>query len=100
MIGELLGEVGVGDLGLSGLVILIMLAILTGKLVPQKTLDRANQNADKWQEAYMTQQKINAELAATTSELLAGQRASTHALQEIQAMGAYATAQRRAEEAN
>jgi CheY-specific phosphatase CheX len=99
VLGDLLGDVAVGDVGLSSLVVLGVLAILTGKLVPKSTLDTANKTAEKMTEAYMTQQQINQELAGSVGELLASQRASTHALQEIQAAGAYALAQRKAEEA-
>ncbi len=98
MLTELLGTIPLGDLGLSGVVLLIVVAILTGKLVPKSTLDQANANSAKWQDAYMTQQEINAVNSRTAADLLAGQRASLHALQEIQAAGAYALSQRRSEE--
>lgn len=94
---EILGDIALGDVSLSGLVVLFVLAILWGKLVPKSTLDNANANAAKWQDVAMTQQQTIVEHTAILSELVAGQRASTHALQEIQAAGAYALAQRKAE---
>lgn len=96
--GDLLGTVALGDVGLSGLVMLFVLAILWGKLVPKSTLDNALANGEKWQEFGMTQQQIAVEHGATLAELVAGQRASTHALQEIQAAGAYALSQRKNDE--
>lgn len=98
MIAELLGGLPLGDIGLTGLAILYTLAVMTGKLVPKSTMDKAEKNSDKWQEAYMTQQAVNVEHSGSLGELLASSRATTHALQEIQAAGSYAMAQRRIEE--
>lgn len=95
MLGDLLGGIALGDVGLSGLVILFVLAILTGKLVPKSTLDNERENSKTWREVATTQQAINGEHSASLSELLSSSRATTHALQEIQAAGAYALAQRR-----
>ena len=94
---ELLGGIALGDVSLSGLVVLFVLAILWGKLVPKSTLDNAVANGAKWQELAVTQQQISIEHTAILSELVSSQRASTHALQEIQAAGAYALAQRKSE---
>lgn len=94
---ELLGGIALGDISLSGLVVLFILAILWGKLVPKSTLDSAVANAEKWQELAVTQQQISIEHTAILAELVAGQRTSTHALQEIQAAGAYALAHRKDE---
>lgn len=95
MLEELLSGVPIGDIGISGLVVLFILAILTGRLVPKSTLDNEKENSKTWREVAATQQAVNAEHSASLSELLAGQRASLHALQEIQAAGAYALAQRK-----
>ena len=98
MLSDLLGGLALGDIGLSGVVILFVLAIMTGRLVPKSTLDNSNANGSKWQEAYMTQQQINSEHSASLSELLASSRATTHALIEIQAAGAYAISQKKSAE--
>lgn len=100
MLSDLLGGVAIGDVGLSGLVVLFVLGILTGRLVPKSTLDASNANGSKWQEAYMTQQQINSEHSASLSELLASSRATTHALTEIQAAGRYAMSQQQAKAAD
>ena len=94
---ELLGGIALGDISLSGLVVLFVLAILWGKLVPKSTLDNAVANGDKWQELAMTQQQISIEHTAILGDIVSSQRASTHALQEIQAAGSYALAQRKNE---
>ena len=96
--GDLLGSLALGDIGVTGLVVLFVLAILWGKLVPKSTLDNANANAAKWQEIAMSSQPILIEHTGILTELVAGQRASVHALQEIQAAGAYALAQRKSED--
>jgi hypothetical protein len=95
VLADLLGGIALGDIGLSGLVMLFVLGILAGKLVPKSTLDSAREEAKTWREVASTQQQVNAQHSASLSELLAGQRASLHALQEIQAAGAYALSQRK-----
>jgi len=96
-VNDLLGGLALGDISLSGLVVLFVLSILWGKLVPKSTLDNAVANSDKWQELAVTQQQISSEHTAILQELVSGQRASVHALQEIQAAGAYALAHRAVE---
>jgi len=93
-VNDILGGLALGDISLSGLVVLFVLAILWGKLVPKSTLDTAIATADKWQELAVTQQQISIEHTGILQELVSGQRASVHALQEIQAAGAYALAHR------
>lgn len=87
MLSDLLGGVAVGDIGLSGIVILIVLMILGGKLVPRSTLEQAREDAKTWREAHDRQQEINRVQHDTNSELLNLARASHHALSELQLLG-------------
>lgn len=87
MIAELLGGVPLGDIGLSGIVILIVLMILTDKLVTRKRLEEAREDAKVYRIAAETQQAVNAENKESLKELLSLARASHHALSEIQSLG-------------
>lgn len=87
VLGELLGGVALGDIGLSGIVILIILMILTDKLVTRKRLEEAREDAKAYRAAAETQQAVNATNAESLKELLNLARASQHALSEIQSLG-------------
>lgn len=87
MIADLLGGVPLGDIGLSGIVILIVLMILTDKLVTRKRLEEAREDAKVYRAAAETQQAVNAEFKDSLKELLSLGRATHHALSEIQSLG-------------
>lgn len=87
MLNELLGNVPLGDVGLSGIVILIVLMILTDKLVTRRRLEEAREDGKAYRTAFETQQQINGELKASVQELLPLARATHHALTSIQSLG-------------
>lgn len=87
VISELLGGVALGDIGLSGIVILIVLMILTDKLVTRKRLEEAREDAKAYRNAAETQQAVNATNTESLKELLTLARATHHALSEIQSLG-------------
>lgn len=86
MIGDLLGGVAIGDIGLSGIVILIVLMILTDRLVTRRRLEEAREDVKTYRAAAETQQAVNAAHADSLHELLSLARTSNHALTEIQAV--------------
>lgn len=92
MLAELLGNIPLGDIGLSGIVILVILMILTDRLVTRKRLEECREDGDGWRNVALKQQEINVEQGATLRELLSYAQASDHALRSIQAMGAAAFA--------
>lgn len=87
MLNELLGGVALGDLGLSGIVILIILMILTDRLVTRKRLEEAREDAKAWRTSAETKDAINGELKAAVLEILPLARATHHALTSIQSLG-------------
>lgn len=89
MLNELLGGVAVGDIGLSGIVILIVLMILTDRLVTRRRLEEAREDARTYRSAAEKQQLVNATNADSLRELLELGRATHHALTEIQALGQF-----------
>jgi hypothetical protein len=87
VLNELLGGVALGDLGLSGIVILVILMILTDRLVTRKRLEESREDGKGWRTSAETQQAINGELKAAVQELLTLARATHHALTSIQSLG-------------
>lgn len=87
MLNDLLGGIALGDIGLSGIVILIILMILTDRLVTRKRLQEAREDARAWRTSAETQQAINGELKAAVLEILPLARATNHALTSIQSLG-------------
>lgn len=85
-LSELLGGVALGDVGLSGIVILVVLMILTDRLVTRKRLEESREEAAAWRTSAETKDAVNAEHWSALQELLALARTSAHALQEIQAV--------------
>lgn len=92
MLTELLGAIPLRDVGLSTIVILIIIMILTDRLVTRKRLEEAREDGAGWRSVALTQQEINGEFKATLNELVSLGQASDHALRSIQAMGAAAFA--------
>lgn len=87
MLNDLLGGIALGDIGLSGIVILVILMILTDRLVTRKRLQEAREDAKAWRTSAETQQAINGELKAAVLEILPLARATNHALTSIQSLG-------------
>lgn len=91
-LSELLGTVALGDLGLTGIVALVILMILTDRLVTRKRLEEAREDGAGWRSVALTQQEINGEFKATLNELISLAKSTDHALRSIQSMGAAAFA--------
>lgn len=87
MISDLLGGVALGDIGLSGIVILVVLMILTDRLVTRKRLEEQRDETKAWRTAAETKDAVNAEYKESLKELLSLARATHHALTEIQHLG-------------
>lgn len=73
------------DLGLTGLVTLTVLMILTGKLVPKANLDRQVQETDYWRTTANKSKETNLKLATSLQELTEAARLSEHVMSAIQA---------------
>lgn len=100
MLNELLGGVALGDLGLSGIVILIILMILTDRLITRKRLEEAREDAKAWRTSSETKDAIIVELKGAVVEILPLARATHHAITSIQSLGrAYTQQQDSPEEA-
>jgi hypothetical protein len=84
---DLLGGISIGSIGQSGLNVITILLILSGKLVPKSTLDNARADGQTWRGAHDKQQEINRVQSDALAELLTLARADHHALTEIQALG-------------
>lgn len=97
MLSDLLGGIALGDVGLSGLVVLFVLSIYFGRLVTKNVYENAREDAKTWRQVALTAQQTAETNSASLQELLSSSRATTHALQEIQAAGAYALSQRKRE---
>lgn len=67
--GELFG-INVADGGAIGLLILVFLFVLTGKLVPRKTHEDALADRDNWRAAYLQSEVARREEHEQTGELL------------------------------
>lgn len=87
MLGELLGNVSLKDVGVSGTLLLVVLMVLTDRLVTRKRLEESREDGRAWRAAAETQQAVNSELKAAVLELLSLARADHHALTSIQALG-------------
>lgn len=92
MLAELFGAIPLSDVGLSTIVIMIIVMILTDRLVTRKRLEETREDCAAWREVALTQQEINGEFKGALSELIALGQATDHALRSIQAMGAAAFA--------
>lgn len=80
-----LGGLPVGSIGAGGLVALIVLLILTGRLIPrQQYLDKVK-DCDKWQATAEKWQDVATKHGMTLERLLALAETTDHALTEIQA---------------
>lgn len=84
---DLLAGIAVGDIGLSGLVVLFVVLIMVGKLVPKSTLDDAREDSKTWQAVTLAEQQINVKNTLALQELLSLAHTTNHALTEIQVAG-------------
>lgn len=87
MINELLGGLQLGDIGLSGVVILIILMILNDRLITRKRYEDQREETKAWRAASEAKDAVIAEYKESLKELLSLARATHHALSEIQSLG-------------
>lgn len=58
-----------GEWSVAGLLALVVIMILTGKLVPKSTLDSQKQESDYWRETFFKSQQTNQVLANALTEI-------------------------------
>lgn len=80
---EWLAGLSAGDLSLSALVTLFVLAILTGKLIPQATHDRMLADRDQWREAAQKNSATIAEQTKQITELMEAGRTALHVAESL-----------------
>lgn len=85
--GDLLGNLTLGDVGPVGLLTIGVLLILVGRLVPKSALDYERENARAWQAAAETQREVNVELKGAVLEIVPLARSTDHAIRSIQIHG-------------
>lgn len=80
---QLLEGVPIGDIGLGGLVVMFVLAILTGRLIPRATHDLMLNDRDQWRDAAQKSAAVISEQSAQISELMEGGRAALHVTESL-----------------
>lgn len=83
-LGDLLSGLPVGQLGAGGLLVIVVLTIITGRLVPRQGLMDLREDRDKWQQSATDWQKAHLELGMAFERQLIQGEAVLHALEEIQ----------------
>lgn len=68
------------DLGVSGLLVLVVLLILTGRLVPRSTLQDMREERDTWRAAHAESEVARQAERAQVTELLELSRTAGHVL--------------------
>ena len=80
---QLLEGVPIGDIGLGGLVVMFVLAILRGWLIPQAMFDRMLADRDQWREAAQTNSATIAEQSKQITELMEAGRTAVHLAESL-----------------
>ncbi|MFB6811257.1 hypothetical protein [Streptomyces sp. NPDC056387] len=80
--GELVGATP-ADLGVSGLLVLVVLLILTGRLVPRSTLLDMREERDTWRAAHTESEAARQAERAQVTELLELSRTAGHVLTSL-----------------
>lgn len=80
---QLLEGVPIGDIGLGGLVVMFVLAILRGWLIPQATHDRMLADRDQWREAAQKNSATIAEQTKQITELMEAGRTALHVAESL-----------------
>lgn len=80
---QLLEGVPIGDIGLGGLVVMFVLAILRGWLIPQATHDRMLADRDQWREAAQKNSATIAEQTRQITELMEASRTALHVAESL-----------------
>lgn len=73
-----------GQIGAGGLVALVVLLVLTGRLVTRRQLQDVQADRDYWRTAHDTQLQVTLKQGMSLERLLVHAETTTHALQEIQ----------------
>lgn len=76
--------VNLGEWGVAGLLSLVVILILTGKLVPKNTLDRQIAETAYWRETFLKAQATNAVLANALSEITESAKTQEQVLLSIE----------------
>ena len=74
LIGQGLPNIPLGDLGPWGLIGIVVLLVLTGRLVPKSTLDEKNETIRELRQAYENERERGDVWASHAERLLQGQR--------------------------
>lgn len=81
------------DMGLSGLLALVVLLILTGRLVPRSTLQDVRDERDTWRAAHMESEAARQAEREQVTELLELSRTAGHVLTSLPKSGEVADAE-------
>lgn len=84
MIEDLLSGLPIGNLGAGGIVVLIVLLVLTGRLVPRQQMIDLRADRDKWQDSSEKWQQVATQHGMTLERLIDYAEAADHALSAIQ----------------
>ena len=83
--GDVLTGIPVGDISLAGLLGIVVLLILTGRLVPRQQLLDVQADRDHWRTAADKWQDVSTKQGISLERLLEMAETTNHALTEIQA---------------
>lgn len=78
-----LGGLPAGSIGAGGLLTIVILMVLMGKLVPRRTLDDALRDRDDWRQAHKVSEAGRIELQQQVGELLELSRTTSTFIQAI-----------------
>ncbi len=72
MAEEIISGLSVTDLGATGIVVLVVLMILTGRLIPRKQLDDERTEKDYWRAAHTTSEEARRMQTQQLTDVLEG----------------------------
>lgn len=73
-----------GEWSIAGLLALVVILILSGRLVPKSTLDAQKKETDYWRETFFKSQETNQVLANALSEITESARTQDQVMKSIQ----------------
>lgn len=77
------GGLPIGSLGAGGILTIVILLVLLGRLVPRRTLEDTIADRDQWREAHKTSEEARIELQQQVGELLELSRVTSTFIQAI-----------------
>jgi hypothetical protein len=80
---QLLDGLPVGGISLSGLVVMFVLAILTGRLIPRATHELMLNDRDQWRDAAQKHAETVAEQSKQITELMEAGRTALHVAESL-----------------